>query len=69
MTRARLDITKTDVDYPSGEDDRQAQVATLAQLLRSGISLPASEVPTSRLTGELALSGPGSRPKLGSTQW
>ena len=40
-TRARLDITTTDMDYHltfddwAGEDDRQAEVATLAQLLSS----------------------------------
>lgn len=46
-----LDLHLTFDDWAS-EEDHQAEVARLAQLLRSSMSLPASEVPSSPLAGE-----------------
>ena len=54
----RLDVTTPERDLRltfddwAGEEGHQAEVARLAQLLRSSMSLPASEVPSSPLVGE-----------------
>lgn len=62
--RGRLEVTTPDVDIRltfgdwAGEDAHRADVDALAQLLRSSMRLPASEVPPSPLAGDEPSAGP-----------